>query len=215
MIRLINGATIPQIYCPFDFAISPFIGAMHEGSMKWACDMELVIRGSEAYNRLADCLGETLAACALPFAERDVLQLSGDFILWLVFHDDYVDKTRQGYDSNRLARLHAQLFAVLDGQPLESAEPVAIALQDICQRVAAQSNGEVWPKRFACAVKNYLQSNGIANHQISYVNGGLFFAKENKEHDPSNLVIILRDELGSSWQEVVNRVIDMANREAI
>jgi hypothetical protein len=76
-------------------------------------------------------------------------------------------------------------------------------------------NGVTIPQRFAYAVKNYLQSNGMANHQISYVNGGLLFEEENKEHNPSNLVIILRDELGSSWQEVVNRVIDMANREVI
>jgi 5-epi-alpha-selinene synthase len=272
MTRLMNGVTIPQIYCPFDFAISPFIEAMHEGSMKWACDMGLVIKGSEAYDRLASCRSETLAAYILPFAERGVLQLTGDFVFWLFFHDDYVDKARQGYDSNRLARLHAQLFAVLDGQPLESAEPVAVALQDICKRVAAQSNRGAWPKHFACAVKNYLQSNGwerrlhdadaipdvstylkmrlhtsacwptfiiiaissgiapdaaflehtyikvltdMANYQISYVNDGLFFERENKEQNPSNLVIILRDELGLSWQEAVNRVIDMANREAI
>jgi 5-epi-alpha-selinene synthase len=267
-----NAVTIPQIYCPFDFAISPFIEAVHESSMQWACDMGLTSKGAESYDRLASHRNETLAAYIQPFDGLDVLRLSGDFILWLFLHDDYVDKARQEYDSNKLATLHEQLSAILEGRLLESPEPVARALQDICKRVAGQPNGEAWLKRFVHEMKNYLQSNGwerslsdantapdvstylkmrlhtsacgpcltimaastniapdaafldhtyikvltdMANHQISYVNDGLFFEKENREHNPSNLVAILRNEFGLSWQEAVNRVIDLANKEVI
>jgi 5-epi-alpha-selinene synthase len=152
-----DAVTIPQIYCPFDFAVSPFIEALHESSMQWVCDMELASKSAEAYDRLASYSNESLAAYTQPFDGRDILQLSGDFHLWLFIYDDYVDKaSREEYDSDKLAKLTAQLLAILEEQPSESTEPVARAFQDICERVAAQPNGEAWLKRFVSGMKSSL-----------------------------------------------------------
>jgi 5-epi-alpha-selinene synthase len=53
----------------------------------------------------------------------------------------------------------------------------------------------------------------MANNHICWVNDVLGFRKELREQNPSNLVLVLRQEYGLTLQAAVTRAADMANKE--
>lgn len=260
---------IPPLYCPLDVAVSPYREQLHPASVAWARASGIAPAGSTAYAYLDAARLSDLAAFTMPFMTPEDLELASCFCVWLFLHDDfYVDDARG--DDQALRRVHAQIFAVLDGRDdVELRDPIATSLRELCRQVARRADA-AWQQRFAKTIKAYLQANDwerrvrvrrmapdvstytkmrlfigavypvfvfiniangvdagaaflqhadvrvlseMANNHICWVNDVLGYRKELREENPSNLVLVLRQEYGLTLQQAVTRAAEMADKE--
>lgn len=262
---------IPPLYCPLDVAVSPYRPHLHPSSVAWAGLVGIAPAGSTAHAYLEAARLSDLAAFTMPFMTHDDLDLAARFCVWLFLHDDfYVDDASGAKDEQALRRVHAQIFAVLDGRDdVEVRDPIALSLRDLCAQVARRAD-RAWQQRFARTIKAYLQANDwerrvrvrhiapdvstytkmrlfigavypvfvfiniangvdagaaflqhadvrvlseMANNHICWVNDVLGFRKELREENPSNLVLVLRQEYRLTLQQAVTRAAEMADKE--
>jgi 5-epi-alpha-selinene synthase len=149
----------PTFYCPFPPQLNPSVEAVHQHTLQWAVDVGLVTPGDKRHQRLQKARFAWLTALTQPYSELEDLKLAADWHTWLFAHDDVLDATAVGRDPQRVEAIHAGLIKILHGhEPESEAEGLALALADICQRIARRT-GPIWPAHFVYSVEQYLQAN--------------------------------------------------------
>ena len=141
----------PTILCPFPAAMSPFADQVQRSTVRWAQEFALV--GSPRARAALDHLQYgSFMGRAYPTATLPALQLIADWNTWLFLLDDAFDDQALGRQPDQLARLHADLLAIMGGAvPPEHADARYMALYDLTARFRARASA-AWLRRFARAV---------------------------------------------------------------
>ncbi|TDD95156.1 selina-4(15),7(11)-diene synthase [Actinomadura rubrisoli] len=131
------GIVVPPLYSPFCSAIHPAHTAIDASTREWA----------EAFGignvRLVDHDIGTFAARILPEGDRDVVQLLGDFVVWLFGVDDgYCEEGDLGREPGELAGQLSRLLRVAQNPeaPLLPGDPLAEGLRDLRRRLDAHAS---------------------------------------------------------------------------
>lgn len=149
--------TIPAIYCPFPSAISPHADALHQHTLDWVLQFDLV-SDEKAWQRLRQSKFGRLAARAYPHAPLDRLEIVADWNTWLFVLDDQCDEWGLGKDPNQLAALHGRCLEILSGS-VPDTEDVALvhAIYDIRLRIQPLMPLS-WLTRFIQSAAEYFES---------------------------------------------------------
>jgi hypothetical protein len=149
--------TIPNIYCPFPSAISPYAERIHRHTLDWVQQLNLVTN-EKAYKRLRASKFGRLAARAYPDAPLDRLEIISDWNTWLFILDDQCDEWGLGKHPEQLAALHARCLEILSGS-MPNSEDVALvyALHDIRTRIQPLMPLS-WLTRFVQSAAEYFES---------------------------------------------------------
>lgn len=154
-----NALRIPPPYCPFSYAINPFVEQAQQHSLDWVCEMGIAAPGSKPHKRYRAAKMAWLSALVHPTFSLDDLNLAADWHTWLFSHDDVCDAPPIGRDPIRMAAFHDDLFSVLDGNRVGAhALPLTHALHDILHRIHQRTSAQ-WVERFAHDVRQYFQGN--------------------------------------------------------
>ncbi|MGH8584125.1 MAG: terpene synthase family protein [Gammaproteobacteria bacterium] len=173
----IETNTLPDFFCPFPPAVSPYAEAVHNHTLEWSGQHRLVT-DAQAFERLRAAQFIGLVARAYPNAPLDRLRLVSDWITWLFILDDECDEHGIGKRPERLATLHGGCLKVLAGYRLKEPDPRGLscpvseqrrarkdrpdlallrALRDICERLRAFMPHD-WMMRFALGVADYFEA---------------------------------------------------------
>ncbi|MGR9052128.1 MAG: terpene synthase family protein [Gammaproteobacteria bacterium] len=149
--------TIPDIYCPFPSAISPFADRVNQHTLEWVRKFGLV-SGATAWQRLQQSKFGRLASRAYPYAPPDRLEIVSDWNTWLFVLDDQCDEWGLGKEPEKLELLHRRCLQILAGTKL-IADDVALvhAIHDIRTRVQPLTS-LAWMTRFVHSASEYFES---------------------------------------------------------
>jgi len=147
---------MPLLKCPFDNHISPYVSAINQHVVEWACEFDLPQDAAEVGRIDATKVG-SLAARTAPRASLHALEFLADWQVWLfLFDDKYSDESATGADLARLSRLITAFMLVLDNGS-EASDPAirfSVALGDLMDRLAAMAT-DAQASRFVSAVRGY------------------------------------------------------------
>ncbi len=153
-----QSIALPELYCPFDPEISPYADVVNQGTVDWACDMGIVESGLALQIFLRTNVGR-LAGHYHPHSGQEDLQLVSDLYAWMFVRDDLCDETEIGMRPEKLAVWNRRFLDILDGRArAKSDAPLALALEDLRERLLARSPSNMWMRRFVRSVHEHFDS---------------------------------------------------------
>ncbi|MGR9044923.1 MAG: terpene synthase family protein [Gammaproteobacteria bacterium] len=154
---MIQNLKIPEIFCPFPSMISPHADKLHQHSLEWVRQFNLV-SDDKAWRRLQASKFGRLAARAYPDAALDRLEIVSDWNTWLFVLDDQCDEWGLGKEPEQLAVLHGRCLEILTGSdPLKGDVALVHAIHDIRRRIQALMPLP-WLTRFVQSAAEYFES---------------------------------------------------------
>jgi hypothetical protein len=149
---------IPPLYSPFKPAIHPAHAAINRRTGEWA--ERFGIGPAELRRQLTDHDIGTFAARILPEGQEEVVQILGDFIIWLFGVDDgYCEESDLGSRPGELAAQLSRLLRVAQNPeaPLLLRDPLAEGLRDLRRRIDAYAS-PAQQARWVDALREYFLS---------------------------------------------------------
>lgn len=104
---------LPDLFCPFETRINPWVDEAHEQSLRWALSLGLVEEGA-AVAKLERARLTHLEARAFPDASREALGLLGKWVTLFCAIDDFVESSRLG--TLELSAYLAEALAAFGGR---------------------------------------------------------------------------------------------------
>ncbi len=148
---------IPDLHCPIPPAINPGVEAAQQHVQEWAQTFGLV-QDEAALERFNKARFAWLISRTYPLADAEALDTVVQFNAWLFLLDDFNDESECSRQPAQLRRLHAQLFAVLQGEGTASADdPFSSSLADVWHRIAGWA-APAWKARFLQHVSGYFNA---------------------------------------------------------
>ncbi len=148
---------LPHLTCPFPERISPFADQVHEQTLEWVKQHQL-ITDPHAFEHLRLSKFGRLAARAYPDAALDRLEMISNWNTWLFVIDDQCDESGLGKHPDQLHALHNRCLEILAGRLTKPEDPPLIhALSDIYTRLR-QVSSQAWMLRFAKSASEYFEA---------------------------------------------------------
>lgn len=151
---------MPKFYCPFPSQVNTQVEAVHQHTLSWARDHQLLQKAA-AIRRFDASRFAWLTARAYPLAGFTELALINDFLSWLFLLDDQFDDGTLGRQPERMQIIMRGLIATLGAgsstvaSPLDG--PIAAGLRDLWQRTLPLTTLP-WQERFLRHLLAYFDS---------------------------------------------------------
>ncbi len=211
---------VPKMYCPFPPQISCNAQKVHEHSLAWATQFQL-IQGEAALRRFHGTNLARLTARAYPEASLEDMELLNDWMVWFFVFDDQFDDVVGPTLESALSTVHAyiKICEGVSGQLVHG--PAAEALRDLYQRTLPRMS-PAWCERFTRHFIQYLETyTWMGQNHLQGTIPDLHVYLEYRYHSggavPSlDLIefayhLSLPDELLQSWEfERLNRAANRA-----
>jgi Terpene synthase family 2, C-terminal metal binding len=142
---------VPEIFCPFPFAVNPHVESPREHLADWVRRTGLV-SGESARVRFEQADFGWFVAMVHPTADLTRLNLVTDWFAWMFLVDDQLDDGAIGRSPQEFRQIVATMRAVLEapepGAHTDAAWPsVVSSLADLWSRTTAYST-PTWRRRF-------------------------------------------------------------------
>lgn len=192
---------IPPLYTPFDPAIHPEYEAIDQQTARWA--REFGIGDRDLRERLVDHDIGVFAARILPEGCREVVQIVGDFVLWLFGVDDgHCEEGPLGTRPGELAMMLARLLRVAQNPEIPTLrdDSLAAGLRDLRRRIDRYAT-PVQSARWVDALREYFLSVVCeAHHRSRHTVPGLDDYTLMRLYDGAASVVLPLLEIGHGYE---------------
>jgi Terpene synthase family 2, C-terminal metal binding len=146
--EIMEEIVIPDIYCPFQSLISPYLEQVREHALDWAKRFRLIQGEAGMHYYRAIDLSEFI--CRIyPKASLEELLVLGDYYIWGFIYDDLYDDERFSTRPEAMDALYKHLLVILQTPSLVTPQgSFAEATADLFQRMRLLIPSSYLQKRF-------------------------------------------------------------------
>jgi hypothetical protein len=152
---MLQDIQIPDLYCPFQPALSPYVETVQAQINQWMKDHQY-LKTERAFKRFNAGKFAWTTGRAHPNASCEDILLVATYMSWLFMLDDLCDEEALGKDPIGLKELHEQLLdRMRNPRPVSPDDsPVMVGLVEVWAEMCAQASPQ-WVERFIATVEDY------------------------------------------------------------
>lgn len=146
---------IPDLYCPFPSALSPYTESIQQQINQWMIDHQY-LKTERAVKRFNAGKFAWTTGRAHPFASHDDILLVATYMSWLFMLDDLCDEESLGKQPERLQQVQTEIIDYMrHPRPMTPDDsPVMVGLSDVWDRMRTKATPD-WVERFIATFEDY------------------------------------------------------------